>query len=339
MLISNQVMKLLLVLLSFVVASQTISYPELVNEEWKLFKVQYERRYSSPTEEQRRLETYLKNRKMIAEHNKRYAEGEFSYKLEMNQFGDMSHHEFVTLMGLFNRTDNLSGREGVSASGPRNVQAPKEIDWRQKGAVTPVKNQGGCGSCWCFSSTGAIESHRFLKTGRLVPLSVQNLIDCSKAYGTQGCRGGWMDDAFRYVQANGGIDTEESYPYEGKESYCRYNAKYSGGTIKGFVDIEVGNEVQLQNAVGNVGPVAVVFDASLASLQFYSTGIYYETSCRNNNPVHAVLVIGYGSECGSDYWLVKNSWAATWGDGGYFKIARNRNNHCGIASWASYPIV
>ncbi|XP_067004569.2 procathepsin L isoform X2 [Anabrus simplex] len=276
MLISNQVMKLLLVLLSFVVASQTISYPELVNEEWKLFKVQYERRYSSPTEEQRRLETYLKNRKMIAEHNKRYAEGEFSYKLEMNQFGDM---------------------------------------------------------------TGAIESHRFLKTGRLVPLSVQNLIDCSKAYGTQGCRGGWMDDAFRYVQANGGIDTEESYPYEGKESYCRYNAKYSGGTIKGFVDIEVGNEVQLQNAVGNVGPVAVVFDASLASLQFYSTGIYYETSCRNNNPVHAVLVIGYGSECGSDYWLVKNSWAATWGDGGYFKIARNRNNHCGIASWASYPIV
>ena len=149
-----------------------------------------------------------------------------------------------------------------------------------------------------------------------------------------------MDNAFQYIKDNGGIDTEKTYPYEAQDDTCKYNAKDSGATDKGFVDIPEGKEDKLKIALATVGPVAVAIDASHESFQFYSEGVYFEPQCDAQNLDHGVLAVGYGTdEKGQDYYIVKNSWGTTWGDKGYVKMARNRKNHCGIASSASYPLV
>lgn len=203
-----------------------------------------------------------------------------------------------------------------------------------------MKDQGRCGSCWSFSATGALESHHFIKTGQLVTLSEQNLIDCTRSYGNQGCRGGWMDSAFSYVQHNGGIDTEDSYPYRARDGVCRYNRRNSGATATGHVDIPGGDEDKLKEAIGSIGPVSVGIDASNESFRHYSSGIYKEDKCKTNYTDHGILAVGYGTDGnGNDYYIVKNSWGTTWGDNGYIYMARNFNNHCGIATAASYPLM
>jgi len=333
-------MKLLILLAVIIGVVQSLSLLDLAQDEWEAFKSHHGKSYDNDIEERFRMKIYLENRHRIAKHNKDAQH----YKLAMNKYGDLLPHEFRTRMNGFrsdlrNRTTHLL--MAASFIEPDNVVVPKSIDWRDKGAVTPVKDQGQCGSCWSFSATGSLEGQHFRKTGQLVSLSEQNLVDCSRGekYQNEGCNGGLMDNAFRYIKDNGGIDTETTYPYEARDDKCRYKKKDKGADDKGFVDIPEGQEDKLMKAVATAGPVSIAIDASHESFQFYSTGVYYDKDCSSTELDHGVLVVGYGTEDSQDYWLVKNSWGKTWGEEGYIKIARNKDNHCGVASSASYPLV
>ncbi|XP_076307720.1 procathepsin L-like [Tachypleus tridentatus] len=337
-------LKVLLCMLLAAVTVGTVSYKDVVMEEWKSFKIHHGKQYNDETEEQFRLKIYMENKRKISYHNQKFVEGLYTYSLKMNKYGDLLHSEFVKIMnGLKRNYRDLQAvlyRNTTTYLSPSNVVLPKEVDWRKHGYVTPVKDQGQCGSCWSFSATGALEGQHYHKTGQLVSLSEQNLIDCSTKYGNEGCNGGLMDQAFQYIKDNHGIDTEKSYPYEAEDDRCRFHKKTVGATVTGFVDLPHGDEMKLQEAVATVGPVSVAIDASHESFQFYSSGVYDEPECSSEELDHGVLVVGYGeNEQGLQYWLVKNSWNTTWGDEGYVKMRRNKSNQCGIASQASYPLV
>lgn len=270
----------------------------------------------------------------------------FTYTLGMNEMGDMTHEEFkAAKLGYrkidrsFLRSKNL---EGKTLPGKPACPAPQTtktaVDWVKAGAVTPIKNQGQCGSCWSFSTTGSVEGAEKIFKGKLVSLSEQQLVDCSGSYGNQGCNGGLMDYAFEYIISNKGLDTESSYPYTARDGTCRYNAANSGGTLSSYKDVQAGSEAALQSAVATVGPISVAIDASHNSFQFYKTGVYNEPLCSSKNLDHGVLAVGYGTDASKDYWLVKNSWGTSWGDQGYIMMTRNKRNQCGIATAASYPI-
>ena len=193
-----------------------------LNDEWELYKSQHNKAYDTKEETLRRIIWEL-NVKKIQEHNLQADLGKHTYWLGMNEYGDMTHEEFVKVMNGYRvRTSNSTNPIFLA---PSNIALPDSVDWRTKGYVTPVKNQGQCGSCWSFSTTGSLEGQHFKKTGKLVSLSEQNLVDCSRKYGNNGCEGGLMDNAFKYIKDNGGIDTEESYPYEAEDKKCRFKTE------------------------------------------------------------------------------------------------------------------
>ncbi|KAK9884587.1 hypothetical protein WA026_007429 [Henosepilachna vigintioctopunctata] len=336
-------MRILLCIASVLVCAHAVSFFDLVQEQWDAFKVTHQKQYDSETEEKYRMKIFMDNSHKVAKHNKLYALGLVSYKLGINKYADLLHHEFIRVMNGFNRSKALVGgdfEQPIKFIPPANVQLPENVDWRTKGAVTKVKDQGHCGSCWSFSATGSLEGQHFRRTGKLVSLSEQNLIDCSTKYGNNGCNGGLMDNAFRYIKDNKGIDTEISYPYKAEDEKCHFNPRKIGATDRGFVDIESGDEDQLKSAIATVGPISVAIDASHESFQLYGGGVYYDASCSSEDLDHGVLAVGYGTdENGQDYWLIKNSWGPSWGDEGYIKMARNRDNNCGVATQASYPLV
>ena len=261
------------------------------------------------------------------------------FTLKLNKFSDLTNSEFVKTHNGYRMSEQASTHKAVFVPDP-HFQVPSTVDWRDKGYVTEVKDQGGCGSCWAFSTTGALEGQHFRKTGKLVSLSEQNLIDCDSK--NDGCDGGDQELAFKYIRDNGGIDTEKSYPYEEKQGKkCRYSTNSTGTNCTGYIKVKQYNEDALVNATASVGPISVSIDASRNSFTQYSSGVYYEPMCSEDldSLDHAVLVVGYGTENGQDYWLVKNSWGTDWGENGYIKMARNRKNNCGIATEGVFPTV
>ncbi|XP_068031077.1 cathepsin S-like isoform X2 [Anomalospiza imberbis] len=199
-------------------------------------------------------------------------------------------------------------------------------------------DMGACGSCWAFSAVGALEAQVKLKTGNLVSLSAQNLVDCSGMYGNKGCAGGFMTEAFQYIIDNGGIESEESYPYTAQNGTCHYNASARAASCSRFLELPEGDEAALRDAVATVGPVAVAIDATRPGFFLYHSGVFDDPQC-SQEVNHGVLVVGYGSLENKEYWLVKNSWGVHFGDAGYIRMARNASNLCGIASYASYPLI
>jgi len=213
------------------------------------------------------------------------------------------------------------------------------VDWRQKNAVTPIKNQQQCGSCWAFSSTGSIEGAVAISTGRLLSLSEQQLVDCSVAQGNHGCEGGLMDYAFTYVISNRGITTEANYPYTatGPNSCQSTKAASHDATITSFNDVPQNQEAQLIAAVTKQ-PVSVAIEADQSQFQFYKNGIF-SSSCGTQLD-HGVLAVGYSTSQGQDYWIVKNSWGTSWGMAGYILMAQHvgATGICGINMMSSYPV-
>ncbi|XP_016078356.1 PREDICTED: cathepsin L1 [Miniopterus natalensis] len=306
-----------------------------LDAQWNQWKATHRKLYD--LNEGWRRAVWEKNMKVIDLHNREYNLGKQGFTMAMNAFGDMTNEEFRQVM---NGLQYQKHKKRKVFREPLLADMPPTVDWREEGYVTPVKNQGHCGSCWAFSATGALEGQMFRKTGKLISLSEQNLVDCSQAQGNMGCRGGLMDNAFRYVQSNGGLDSEESYPYQAMVGSCKYRPEDSVANDTGFVDIPQ-QEMSLMKAVATVGPISVAVDASHISFQFYEDGIYYDPHCSSENLDHGVLVVGYGfeGELNNKYWIVKNSWGRAWGRNGYIKMAKDRDNHCGIATAASYPTV
>ena len=310
----------------------------IAEEAWNAFKETYDKSYDSPKEEEYRKQVFADNLQTIETHNYLHAKGLKSFTMGINKYSDMEIGEFKKLVNGFKRSKG--GRKGASYL-PLNadVDLPKEVDWRNKGYVTGIKDQGMCGSCWAFSAIGSLEGQNFRKTMNLVSLSEQNLVDCSRPEGNEGCAGGFMDWAFQYIQNNDGVDTEASYPYTAKDGKCMYNAANKGATDTGFVDIASGNETMLKESVAMVGPISVAIDAGHQSFLQYSGGIYDNPKCSTEDLDHGVVVVGYGTENGQDYWIIKNSWGMSWGEHGYGRMSRNKRNQCGIATMASYPLV
>jgi len=229
--------------------------------------------------------------------------------------------------------DTLEAEKMLSSITPLAVG----VDWRTKNAVTPVKNQGSCGSCWSFATTGVIEGALSVSSGSLVSLSEQQMIDCSSnaKYDNQGCNGGLMDNAYRYLLDAGGLTTEALYPYMSVQSKCPSRLPAFAAKITSFVDLPMAREDLLTSAA-NLGPVAVAIEADTEVFQFYESGVFNDPTCGTNLD-HAVLLVGYGTDSrAGSYWIIKNSWSAQWGDRGYIRLSKG-NNMCGVALMPSYP--
>ncbi|CAO2813948.1 unnamed protein product [Amaranthus hypochondriacus] len=309
---------------------------------YETWLVKHKKNYNALGEKEKRFEIFKDNLKLIDQHNSDESQ---TFKLGLNKFSDLTNDEFRSIyLGKKTKKDSMRLLSKMKVKSDRYAvkegdQLPESVDWREKGAVASVKDQGACGSCWAFSAIAAVEGINQIVTGDLVALSEQELVDCDTSYNS-GCDGGLMDYAFEFIINNGGIDTEADYPYKQKDGTCdqaKKNAKVV--TIDGYEDVPENDEKALQKAVAHQ-PVSVAIEAGGYAFQLYQSGVF--TGRCGTDVDHGVTAVGYGTEDGKDYWLVRNSWGADWGENGYIRMERNvkglRSGKCGIAIEASYPV-
>jgi C1A family cysteine protease len=304
-------------------------------KEFNNFQERFSKKYSSFEEVENRFAIFRENFVAILKHNSDVTQ---NFTLGINQFTDLTREEFREkyVGGLKVEVGSYGCKTfSSSASG-----APSSIDWRSKNAVTSVKDQGQCGSCWTFSATGAVEGAWSISTGQLLDLSEQELVDCATgiSYGSHGCNGGQMEGAFKFVIEHGQCSLV-SYPYTAKDGNCKSCSAIA--RISSCSDVKPNDQVSLKAAVSQQ-PVAVAISADTMIFQSYSSGVITSANCYTSLN-HGVLVVGYGTENGQDYWLVKNSWGTSWGNNGYVKIAKSSSTNdggvCGIAMDPSFPTI
>jgi len=304
------------------------------NEDWAKSAGEYVRRHH----------IFEENLRKILVHN---AQGGSTFTMAMNEFGHLTSDEFKESYTGFKRSRPTSLRRGfgnrrqlstIEALQILKNSAQSSVDWVADGAVTSVKNQGQCGSCWTFSATGALEGAYYLSSGTLEDLSMQQIVDCDT--GGNGCSGGLMDQAFTWIKSNGGLCSLDSYPYTssgGTAGTCESSCSVVSGTkVDSYTDVD-STETALMAAVSKQ-PVSIAIEADQSSFQFYSSGVL--TSTCGNNLDHGVLLVGYGEDSGTKYWKVKNSWGTGWGEEGYIRLERGKDvtgGQCGILSQPSYP--
>ncbi|KAA0186538.1 hypothetical protein HAZT_HAZT006153 [Hyalella azteca] len=295
-------MATLAVFLSLLAIASAWHFKQIFDQEFINYKITHKKTYSSFVEETIRYNVFLENKLRMSQHNEKFARGE-------------THDEHRQVLGLLSLPEfdvayleRETRRVAASVVAVKDDGLPDYLDWREKGAVTPVKNQDRCGSCWAFSAVGALEGQIFRNTGVLRSLSVQQVVDCTE--NALGCAGGLPALAYEQIERSGGLATEEDYPY----------ITYA-----------------LKEAVSKYGPISVAFSV-LDDFIHYKRGVY---ECSKRAALnHAVLLVGYGSdEVDGDYWIIKNSWGVNWGERGYFRMARNKNNTCFIAAQSSIPDV
>jgi len=334
-------MKLLLLIVCSAIGAFSASDIKLSEGEYtylfEQFNHDHARTYSDEGLKAHKFTIFKDNVDFINHHNK-YLADELGYTVGINQFADLTNAEFKRMYtGL-----NALSKPKFVVEHLDESETVNSIDWSAKGAVTPVKNQGQCGSCWAFSTTGSLEGGNFIKSGKLVSLSEQELVSCAGSFGNQGCNGGLMDDGFKFVEKNG-LDKEATYGYGGKTGKCdQSKVKIADGikpgAVKSFKDVKPNSETQLAAAVTKA-PVSVAIEADQSGFQFYKSGVF-SGNCGTNLD-HGVLAVGFGSVGGKAYWKVKNSWGSTWGDSGYILLAKDvksKSGQCGIAKQPSYPV-
>ncbi|XP_013859008.1 pro-cathepsin H [Austrofundulus limnaeus] len=325
-------MRFWLVLCCLAAGSSSFYVAEQDEFHFKSWMAQHNKAYNMK-EYYLRLQVFSQNKKRIDKHN----QGNHSFTMALNQFSDMTFSEFKEAF-LWSEPQNCSATKGnyYGSNGP----LPDSIDWRKKGNyITPVKNQGRCGSCWTFSTTGCLESVTAINKGKLVPLSEQQLVDCAQDFNNHGCNGGLPSQAFEYVMYNKGLMTEQDYPYKAVDGACKYKPSLAAAFVKNVMNISAYDEMGMVDAVATHNPVSLAFEVTSDFMQ-YSQGVYTSTACHNTTDKvnHAVLAVGYGEENGTPYWIVKNSWGPNWGMDGYFLIERGRNM-CGLAACSAFPVV
>jgi len=280
-----------------------------------------------------RFKVFKANTDFIASHNKK----NLTYTLGMNKFGDLTFSEFhAKYTGLnYVKRDFIRSKNHIHAD---NVNNPATVDWRTQQAVTPVKDQGQCGSCWAFSATGSMEGAWAIGKKALLSLAEQQLVDCSGSFGNQGCNGGLMDYAFEYVIKNG-ITTEDKYPYKAVDQRCKSPLPPAAIHITSYVDVQSNSDPALETAVAK-GPVSVAIEADQPAFQFYKSGVFADPSCGTMLD-HGVTAVGYNVDSKKvKYWIVKNSWGGDWGDQGYIMMARKTGaGQCGINMENSYAVI